>query len=317
MFMMFVRCCRVVVLCVLLGGLPGQVLAEGTASESSLSLGYRVDSLDWNIDGGILGPNILSELEWRDMEIFQLRGGLSGANRDGVYFRGFIDYGWVLDGVNQDSDYAGDNRSLEYSRSLSDVDHSRVLDVSAGLGVTYFMGASDQLQIIPLLGYSYHDQQLIMRNGLQVVPFLGPFAGLNSSYEAEWSGPWLGVDVLLNLQDGSTAFVRMEKHWVDYYAKANWNLRTSFAHPVSFEHEANGQGWVLELGWQNAPSRYQWVWGVTVSLQSWETEAGIDRTYLVIPEPPCNGNCYSEGKLNEVNWSSRSINFTLHKAFSD
>ena len=156
-----------------------------------------------------------------------------------------------------------------------------------------------------------------MRNGFQVVPAFGPFAGLDSSYESEWSGPWLGVDVLLDLQSGNRAFVRMEKHWVDYYAKANWNLRDAFAHPVSFEHEANGSGWVLELGWQNAPSPYRWVWGVTVSLQAWTTETGIDRTFLVIPGPPCNGNCYTEGLLNEVNWSSQSINFTLSKAFSD
>ena len=315
--MMFVSCFRLVVLLSLVWILSGQVLAASGPSDTSLSLGYRVDSLDWNIDGGSSGPNILSELEWRDMDILQLRGGLTSANREGFYFRGYVDYGWVLDGVNQDSDYAGDNRTSEFSRSISEVDGSRVLDLSGGLGFTYFAGISDQYRIIPLVGYSYHNQDLRMRNGFQVVPAFGPFAGLDSSYESEWSGPWLGVDVLLDLQGGNRAFVRMEKHWVDYYAKANWNLRDTFAHPVSFEHEANGSGWVLELGWQNAPSPYRWVWGVTVSLQAWTTETGIDRTFLVIPGPPCNGNCYSEGLLNEVNWSSQSINFTLSKAFSD
>lgn len=314
---MFKQYFRFVVLFSLVGVLSVQAQAASGPSDATLSLGYRTDSLDWNIDGGSSGPNILSELEWRDMDILQLRAGVSGANRDGFYFRGFVDYGWVLDGVNQDSDYAGDNRSLEFSRSLNGVDDSRVWDASGGLGFTYYAGKSDRLRIIPLVGVSYHKQQLKMRNGFQIIPTFGPFAGLDSRYESRWLGPWLGVDMLLDLQDGSTAFVRMESHWVNYYAKANWNLRTDFAHPVSFEHEANGRGLVLELGWHKAPSVYNWVWGVTVSLQSWTTEAGIDRTYLVIPGPPCNGRCYSEGKLNEVNWSSRSINFTLRKAFSD
>ena len=315
--MMFVQCLRFVVLFSLVWILPGQVLAASEPSDASLSLGYRVDSLDWNIDGGSSGPNILSELEWRDMDILQLRAGLSGANREGFYFRGSAAYGWVIDGENQDSDYAGDNRSLEFSRSISEVNGSSVLDVSGGVGFTYLAGESDQIQIIPLIGYSFHNQKLRMRNANQVVsdsanfdlydpdpskdvPPLGPFAGLDSSYESEWSGPWLGVDMLLDLQGGSTVFVRMEKHWTNYYAKANWNLRSEFAHPVSFEHEADGHGWVLELGWRNPPSRHFWTWGVTASLQSWTTDAGIDRTFFTDPASPCNGNCYSEGRLNEV-----------------
>jgi hypothetical protein len=172
------------------------------------------------------------------------------------------------------------------------------------------MGESNQYQIIPMIGYSYLNQDLRMRNGNQIVPALGPFAGLNSSYDAEWSGFWLGADMLLDLQDGSTMFVRLESHWANYFAQANWNLRTTFAHPVSFEHEANGRGWVMELGWAKPPSQYNWVWGVTVSLQSWTTDSGIDRTFY-------SNNTFSEGKLNEVNWSSRSINFTLQKAFAN
>lgn len=311
--------------------MPWPVFAEDANSSASLSLGYRLDALDWNIGGGSGGPNILSELDWRDMDIVQLKGELSGTNAEGVYFRGFADYGWVLDGLSQDSDFAGDNRSLEFSRSYSNVDGSRVRDLSGGLGLTFYTGASDQYRIIPLIGFSYHGQQLRRQGGYQTlwdsanydvinpgstdyVP-LGPFSGLDSSYDAEWYGPWLGVDVLLDLQEQGTAFVRLESHWVNYYARANWNLRDDFAHPVSFEHESNGRGWVLEMGWNSVPSRYRWTWGVTASLQSWKTGAGIDRTFVVDPTSPCYGYC--EGPLNEVNWSSRSLNLSLSKAFSD
>jgi len=323
--------------CVLLLVFPWQVFAADDDSFLALGMAYRLDALDWNINGAGnptgSEPNILSELEWRDLDIMQLKAELIGSNATGFYFRGLAAYGWVLDGENQDSDYAGDNRSLEFSRSLSDTDGSTVLDVSGGLGYTFFLGENDDIRFIPIVGYSYHQQRLRMRNGNQKVwstanaliydpdtvggPALGPFSGLNASYDSNWSGPWLGFDMQMDLQDSSMLFERVEGHLASYYGKANWNLRDDFAHPVSFEHEANGRGWVLELGWRDQPSRHYWTWGVTASLQSWTTDAGIDRTFFVDPAPPCNGNCYSESGLNEVNWSSRSINVTLSKAFSD
>ena len=318
--------CRYSVVILLLT-LANQVCAD-SYSEGSVSLGYRVDSLDWTIDGAgnPLGtsPNILSELEWRDMEILQLKGELSGSNAAGIYFRGYGNFGWVLDGVNQDSDYAESNRTAEFSRSINDVDGSRVLDLSGGLGLTFFLDHAEQYRFIPMVGLSYHNQNMQMRGGNQVVsnvsnaqlldpaisslPSEGPFPGLNSSYEAEWSGPWLGADMLLDLRNSGKLLLRVEKHWVNYYAKANWNLREDFDHPLSYEHKSNGEGWVLELGWQNAPIEYQWVWGVKVSLQEWD--AGVGQ-YLVH---------YADGsrsvsRFNGANWSSKSVHFSLSKAF--
>jgi hypothetical protein len=302
----------------------------------ALHLGYRMDNLDWNIsgEGNQAGaePNILSELEWRDLQIFELKGELSGASHKQIYFRGFASYGWVLDGENQDSDYAGDDRTLEFSRSINDVDGSRVMDFKGAVGPEIAFGQREQHRFIPLIGYSYHTQRLRMTNGNQVLwgqnnadsfspgsylPLpLGPFPGLNSSYEANWSGFWLGADLLLDLQDSGTVFASVELHRVDYYAEADWNLRSDLAHPVSFEHEANAGGLVMELGWRQPTSRYRWTWGANLVLQSWTTGSGIDRTYLVDPAPPCNGYCYTEGKLNEVNWSSASVAITLRKQLS-
>lgn len=326
--MMSVFCLRAAV--VLLAFLSGVVQAAGPQSSGSISLGYRVDSLDWNINGAGnpagSEPNILSELEWNDLDIFQIRGELSGSNGNGIYFRGLASYGWVMDGQNRDSDYAGDNRSLEFSRSVNDVDDSRVLDLSGGLGLIFPMGKNEQWQIIPMIGYSYHQQDLRMSNGNQVVSNLanfqvyvpgvtrvlpvGPFPGLDSSYNAEWYGPWVGTDILLDLKESGTVFMRLEGHLVNYFAQANWNLRSDFDHPVSFEHEADGQGWVFELGWQEAPSRYYWVWGVSFVAQSWTTDDGTVRTFF-------SDGGVRAGKLNEVNWSSNSINITLRKSLDN
>ena len=305
-----------------------QAFGEHSETEFALSLGYRMDSLDWNIsgEGNPVGssPNILSELEWRDMQFMQLKTELTTTNHTGFVFRGSLDYGWVRDGENQDSDYAGDNRTLEFSRSVNGVDGSKVVDISGGLGFNLISDGTESYQIRPMFGYSYHRQDMRMTNGDQrvfdlanyqifdpsasgTVP-LGPFPGLNSSYEATWKGFWLGVDTEMDLTSESRLFARLEAHRVNYSAEANWNLRTDFAHPVSFTHDANGQGGVLTLGWKQMPEIYRWRWGVTLTLQSWNTDAGTDRTFLA------NG-AVGVGKLNEVNWSSKSLDISLQKRF--
>ena len=90
-----------------------------------LLAGYRIDQLDWNIAGNNAGtnPNILSELTWKDLEIYQVQFKpsvtLGNSHRGGVryHLRGMLGWGSIVDGSNQDSDYAGDNRTLEFSRS--------------------------------------------------------------------------------------------------------------------------------------------------------------------------------------------------------
>ena len=99
--------------------LPASSLAEGY--EFSISTGQRSDNLDWNIAGttpSVFGPvnvNVLSELSWSDIESHEVRAAVK------VFMKSFIvkgeaGYGFITSGVNQDSDYGGNDRTLEYSR---------------------------------------------------------------------------------------------------------------------------------------------------------------------------------------------------------
>jgi len=289
----------------------------------TLDAGFRRDNLDWSIAGNNNSPNVISELTWRDLNIFQVKGELAGSNVDKYYFRASFDHGWVLSGENQDSDYAGDDRTLEFSRSINGVDGSTVWDLSLGFGKEIPFGAKAQHRLIPLGGLSYHRQSLRMTDGNQVLwnqdnallldpdflpQPLGPFPGLRSSYDATWAGLWFGADTLLNLHERGNVLLRLEYHWKAWYsAKANWNLRDDFAHPVSFEHEAVGKGLVLGLGWSGEPVRHRWVWGADLTYQLWTTDPGTDRTY------GANCFCYSEGPLNEVNWSSMALSLSLRR----
>jgi hypothetical protein len=108
----------------------------------TLEAGYRLDELDWNIAGGIKGPNIISELEWEDLEIYQMRGSgrfdfEKGNAPFALRLKGSLAYGWIVDGENQDSDFKGNNRTLEYSRSNNNSDDGGVFDAFVGIGARF------------------------------------------------------------------------------------------------------------------------------------------------------------------------------------
>ncbi len=283
----------------------------------NLDVGYRHDNLDWNIGSEFYGQyvNVLSELTWKDLEIYQARLGGELLTDQHIYLRGYGGYGGIFAGSNQDSDYAGSNRTLEFSRSNNSSKDGHVSDLSIGVGYR-FRPVAGRLAITPLIGYSRDQQALKMTNGNQTIsdptaypgdpadlPPLGPFGGLNSSYTATWSGFWAGVDVSLNLGKKLTAAATFEYHLANYNGKANWNLRNDFAHPVSFSHDAEGDGIVLSGGIQYAATSTLSA-GVEVSYQRWSTGDGIDRTIWA------DGSS-GDTTLNEVNWTSHALMFKL------
>lgn len=282
--------------------------------ELSLTTGLRTDQLDWSIAGN--GINVLSELEWSDVESYQvsLGGGIQFQNN--VYLRGGFNYGWIDDGTVRDSDYGLDNRTAEWSRSISETTGDEVWDLSAGGGYSFYF-LQDRLSVTPLIGLSYHKQNLRIQNGNQVVTGVNPFGGsnpppvgplssaLNSTYFARWFGPWAGVDLRykpkMRLPSTRAMELRfsLELHWADYYGEGNWNLRSTFQHPKSFEHEADGYGISMTVQWL-LNLKEHWDITVTVNYQDWSTDSGIDRKFLA-----AGGT--STTRLNEVNWESTSV----------
>jgi len=278
-----------------------------------ISNGYRRDDLDWNIAGNSDGknPNILSELTWDDIEIYQLRLQGSLLLPGILYARGYAGYGWILNGDNQDSDYDGDNRSLEYSRSNNNTQDDDVRDLSGGIGYPFRLGGQTAIRLCPLVGYSYHEQNLRITDGFQTIatagrtPPLGPIKGLDSTYDTRWHGPWVGIDLLFQspidnrwierLEIGGT----IEYHWLDYTADAKWNLRSDLSQSKSFQHEADGQGIVL-----GAVGRLfftpHWALQVDAAYLNWSTDKGRDTVFRA-------DGSRVKTQLNEVNWKSFSV----------
>ncbi|MBL1140445.1 MAG: hypothetical protein HND53_00250 [Proteobacteria bacterium] len=285
-----------------------EVSPEYFIDSSSLGMGsgYRNGDLNWNkgYANSATLPNVLSELEWDKMDIAQFSFNGDVRFRNNIRFGLDFGFGIISAGNNRDSDYLLDNRQAEFSRSIASVGGHDVIDVSTYLGYEFTpdLFQNYDSHFTPLIGYSYHAQNIQFEEGVQIlsdfgftVP-LGPFSGVHDSeYRTNWYGPWLGFEFEIKKADWSVA-TRYSHHWVSYEADATWNLRTDFVQPKSFEHITDGEGdrvsLVLMRHW-----RSNWHAFLEFGMETWDTTSGIDRIFFA------NGNV-SELTFNEANWDS-------------
>jgi hypothetical protein len=295
------------------------VADAATDLELQIATGWREDRLDWSISGYV--PHVdtgealpaRSELIWDKLRIWQLRGrgALTVAVEDlpysAIQVRGEAGYGRIRSGISQDSDFVlAGNEFIEFSRSDNRADRGHVLDLSLAIG-PHFRPKQGRTIIMPLLGYSYHEQNLRITDGFQTIGQPeGPFPGLDSSYETEWHGPWIGLEVEFQPVERVTLSGNFQYHWADFQAAADWNLRTDFQHPVSFTHDANGTGIDFSTA---AAFEFAERWSVELSYnyRKWQTSAGIHNFFFI------DGT--AAVPLNEVNWESQALIIGLNHRF--
>ena len=275
-----------------------------------LDYGMRSDQLNWNIAGTLAGtgPNVISDLKWSNVGFHQTSLGFRFIGDDTWYLKGYMSQAWGYSGTSQDSDYNGDNRTLEYSRSTADADRSSAKDFSFAIGQQ--IRIDNRFGITPLVGYSSHRQNFTMTNGQQTVcasgspnscsSGVGPIAGLNSSFKTYWRGPWLGLDFRVATAKHWTTYAELEYHYSYYDAEADWNLRSDLKHPVSQAQTARGRGTHLGLGMSYALTTPNSFFNVGFKQSRYSTRAGTHDFYLA------NGTVSSQ-RLNNVDWTSSMI----------
>lgn len=291
----------------LLAVLPAAVDSTDMPMDLSASVGYREDNLDWNIAGG--GVNVLSELSWKNLAIAQAQATAKLNIKNDWRIRADLGYGEITSGANQDSDYGGNNRTGEFSRSNNKTS-GNVVDASIGIGKT--LRLLDQtvgkfIYVTPSIGLSVHQQNLTMTDGMQTIPATGSIAGLASHYDTQWQGPWAGIEMLIETGSNLSLIASAEYHVADYSAKANWNLRNDLAHPVSFKHAAKGQGVVASAG-ASYPVARNWTMNLILKYHQWSTRAGSDAVYFA-------DGLVGYTRLNEVNWESTAYNLEIVHQF--
>jgi hypothetical protein len=280
-----------------------------------LTTGLRLNDFDWNIASDITGtatPNILSELTWEDITVFEIKGKfrhIEPANfailKGGIQLDAELTGGFTISGDNQDSDYLGDDRTLEFSRSNNDAGGGFAFGGEVAAGYRFNVAqkvrpaSSTYFTLAPMLGYGWNRQKYKMTDGNQTIPDLGSFDGLDSSYTADWYGPFVGLEAQLE-HNRHLFTLRGEKHSLTYDAEAVWNLRTDFEQDPSYTHEADdGDGTEITLGYNYAvDSKYDLSLDYMYTERS--AEDGIDTTFFT------NGTVTSI-RLNEVNDTSHAI----------
>jgi outer membrane protease len=287
-----------------LAALPPSALAGQLLFD--MHAGHRTDRLQWGIADPVNDIDILSELSWRNLRMAAVGADLRYQASTPLVLLARADYGYATSGSVQDSDYWQSGRNREFSRSTGSARGSQAFGFSAGIGLPLGKELGDwQVQLMPMLGLAAQYQKLRFRDGNQVYVYpgsqtpLGPIDGLNTRYDARWNGVWGGLELELQNRKDLTMRVRLEQHASDYSAKANWNLRTDFAHPVSFRQWASAQGRTI-----TAEARYAYANAyimAQLSHSAWKAGRGKDEIYLDIGETrytPFNGARWESSRLS-------------------
>ncbi|HET8708573.1 MAG TPA: hypothetical protein VFM46_19860 [Pseudomonadales bacterium] len=285
--------------------------------EINAKTGKTSGQLDWNIASDLTGtstPNILSELEYSNLDIWKNSAGGALTIERGPLKNIFVltnfGKGTINSGDGRDSDYDGDNRTQEYSRSHSDITGDSTYDFEMGAGYRWKIASGITLK--PAIAYFHSSQNVRMQNGVQEIttpgrtPSAGAFKNLNSTYEAEWNGMWIGGSIEFSKDEHEFRF-QFKHHKMDYHSEANWNLRSSFMHPKSFEQWANGDGnsFGVSYGYH-----FTKAWQLTLDWQKsdFSAEHGTDTVFF-------SDGDKASAQLNQANWRATGWSVGLQYQF--
>lgn len=273
-----------------------------------IGFGYREDDFTWEIAGPDGIPNVLSKLHWTDLKIAEVKGTFRYTSCTNYVFRFDGDYGHIYAGHNTDSDFLGDDQTLEFSHISSHAGRGFVYDLSAGVGYQ-FTSTGGRMTITPLLGYANQGQHLHIFRGVQRVIFFdpGPIPGLNSTYKTRWYGPWLGFDFNVRVECNAYLFGGFDWHFYRYRARGHWNLRTDIG---DFKHKANGQGYGANLGfcWDCLPCV---TLGIVGTYRNYRARTGDDTTPVFVDGLTID----VVTKLKKVHWHSYAVTGLLMWSF--
>ena len=280
---------------------------SGMRGRVDISKGIRKDDFTWTLSADT--ADIAMETAWSNLSIWQLaaKGDVEFANH--YVLDGSVAYGLIFNGDNRESEYLADGRAFEFLRIEAESQDGNTVDLSSGFGYRHHIRLNNgffelsHFSVMPLIGYSYHEQNLETTEGDQVVDVnnfygLGPFSGLSNEYKARWQGPWVGLELAGQTNKLFSAF-RMEYHWADYYAQGDFSLRTDLQHPKSFEHNSEGNG--LLFNYQvNYELSKNWDVSFNARIQDWEATGGTDTLFRA------NGTTM-ESRINQIDWESQAF----------
>ncbi|MBA2727326.1 MAG: hypothetical protein H0U49_04035 [Parachlamydiaceae bacterium] len=223
-------------------------LAFADAQGIQVGLGYRQDSLKWEIrDHALINPRVKSSIHFKDLEILILGAKYKGLLGCTTYTRASFDYGWVCDGRKRERNTVQDYSEAEHfgsngvevsgsydltAFSNRTKDNSYVWDFNFGLGMPIDNCWFPELKFAPMIGFSYDRHHLKFKNHcedrLDCSSSSSSDCSSSSSYtrdccsdsrrqgnsfKTSFWGPWIGFDVAFNGQGCWNVFAEFELHF--------------------------------------------------------------------------------------------------------
>jgi len=246
-------------------------------------------------------PPVLTEFNFKNMKIHEIRGGINYTSPNRWYTRAEASYGKIWTGTTRHSDYEvlfdaeGDVVisprhdhvvSIEYSRTHGKIEKGHTLDLTGGFGYR-FTSSGGRFWAAPVIGYSYHEQLIDFHHLIQTVntidDTLGAITNLRGKYHTHWFGVWTGMDFLLQLQCDVTVFGGGEWHFVKYRGTGSWNYNNVF--DMEFHHQSMGYGAVANLGFD-----YEILPNISIGIvgkyQQWSIRKGKQKSDVILNTVP-------------------------------
>ncbi len=288
-------------------------LAEGEQALSSTpftispSLIYSAERFSWNI-GTVGGVNILSELTWKNIKSLMAGVQLKKLTSKNFVFLADVRAGGFTKGQVQDSDYNGNDRTAEWSRSLADVTGTKFM---SEFEVGYEFKPTPSLNITPSIGVFYNYTSFSDKNLRQVLsgvsvsgsvaPPVGTLiSGKVSTYKAVWYGPLIRLDATFKPHNSWLLSAGLTLFWDSFKGTGNWLLRTDLARN-GIRQAGSGIGTRVNLAASYLISQ-KWSIGLEVEGAYHNIKNGDDERYFA------DGSLAPRsGLLNDVTWKYGSI----------
>ena len=128
------------------------------------------------------------------------------------------------------------------------------------------------MTLTPLAGFALH------RQSLHITDQSGTSPDLNSTYSTRYLGGVVGLRAEVPLSDHFALEGGLLCDIVHYRGQANWNLISTFRHPLSFQDDANGYN--LEGHLKLCYTLDKWIFFLSGNILHGKTGKGTDMLYL-------------------------------------
>lgn len=251
---------------------------EDPAVRCSISGGVHAFAMQWSTAGTFSnGQEIVPfSTKWTDLIAYEIQPGVD-LTLGSFIFKSHFSKGKIRGG-NGEATGSSDNGSNSYNdhASLSGIQGTTAAVDAEVNAVMRFI--HNQARLSFSVGWGRQEQNLILTEGVQDLPVNIHLDGLNSSYNAAWKGPWVGLaagwdDVSDIHFEFGAAF-----HSVSYEGKADWNLRSDLIHPDGIVQNGKGRGLSMFAKFRQPLGHYS-EWFGSVEWEHFIVENGEDYIY--------------------------------------